>query len=224
MHRFYLVLGSPASVEEFIATHVPMGGVDGGEAQGGSVLENTTEFPANGPHIYLRQLAYSITARNASSSWLRIDGQVTWVPSRASSQVVAGAISATVTGYKSVGLSGSTGATKVHVSGGNLTHLIRSLNSLPLGPQFGCVEELTGFVLQITLRNGVTVEVYNNFCGGPSDLVSYQKGRIQGTRYFLSDTSCALLKDVVSLFGGATIKGTREALRSCQAWIKHPVA
>jgi hypothetical protein len=224
MHRFYEVPGTPSSVEEFLATHVPKGGVEGQEGQGGAVLENSTAFPANGPHIYLRQLAYSITSRNASTSWLRIDSLVTWVPSRSSSQVLTGALSASATGYRSVGFSGSSGATKVHVSGRNLTHLLHALNSLPLGPQFGCEDELNGFLLHVELKNGVTVQVYNNFCGGPSDLVAYQIGNTPSTRYFLSDTSCALVKDVVSLFGSAPVAGTRNALRSCEAWVKHPVA
>jgi hypothetical protein len=224
MHRFYIVPGAPASVEEFLATHIPKGGVEGGEGFGGAVISNTTDFPANGPHIYLRQLAYSMTSRNASSSWLRIDSVITWVPSRSSSQVVSGAASATATGYKEVDLDGSRGATKVDVSGSRLTDLLSALNSLPLGPQNSCVEDLTGFNLTIALKNGGTIEVDNGFCGGPSDVVSVQKGNLTETRYSLSDTSCALIKDVVSLFGSAPISGTRNALHSCDVWIRHPVA
>jgi hypothetical protein len=223
MHRYYVVPGSPASVEEFLATHVPKGGVEGGEGFSEAFLSNSTDFPANGPHIYLRQLAYSMTSRNASSSWLRIDSQIIWVPSRLSSQVVTGAVSATATGYKTVGLDGSMGATKIHVSGSKLTELIRALNSLPLGPQNNCMEDLTGFNLKIALKNGATIQIYNGSCGGPTDLVSTQAGDLNGSRYSLSDTSCALIKEVVSLFGRAPVSGTRDTLHSCEAWINHPV-
>jgi hypothetical protein len=224
MHRFYLVPGSPTTVEEFLATHVPKGGVEGGEGFGGAIISNTTDFPANGPHIYLRELAYSMRSRNASSSWLRIDSVITWVPSRSSSQVVSGAASATAIGYKNVDLDGSSGATKIDVFGSRLTDLLSALNSLPLGPQNDCVEDLSGFSLTIALKNDGTIEVSNGFCGGPSDLVSVQKGNLTETRYSLSDTSCALIKEVVSLFGSAPISGTRNALHSCKEWIRHPVA
>jgi hypothetical protein len=223
VHRYFVVPGSPASVEEFLVTHVPKGGVEGGELDSGAILSNTTAFPANGPHIYLRQLAYTMTSRNASSSWLRIDGQIMWVPSRSSSQVVTGAASATVIGYKSVALDGSSGPTKVHVSGSKLTALLRALNSLPLGPQNGCMEDPTGFNLKIALKDGVTIQVYNGSCGGPTDVVSTQAGNIIRTRYSLSDTSCALVKTVVSLFGSAPVSGTRDVLDNCESWIKHPV-
>jgi hypothetical protein len=224
MHRFYVVPGSPTSVEEFIATHVPKGGVEGGEGFSGAILSNTTAFPANGPHLYLRQLAYSMKSRNATSSWLRIDSQIIWVPSRTSSQVVTGAVSASAIGYKTVGLDGSSGATKANVSGSKLNALLRALNSLPLGPQNDCMEDLSGFTLTIALKNGVTIRVYNGSCGGPTDLVSAQAGNLNEYRYSLSDTSCALIKEVVSIFGNASVSGTRNVLHNCEAWIKHPVA
>jgi hypothetical protein len=223
MHRFYEVPGSPASIETFLAAHVPKGGVEGGESFSGDVLSNSTAFPANGPHIYLRQLAYTVTSRNSSSSWLRIDSQVTWVPSRSSSEVVKGAASAIAIAYKSVDLDGSSGATKVEVSDGRLTDLLGALNSLPLGPQNSCVEDLTGFNLTIAMKNGGTVEVSNGFCGGSSDLVSVQAGNANETQYSLSDTSCALIKEVVSLFGSTPITGTTDALHSCETWVKDPV-
>jgi hypothetical protein len=224
MHRFYVVPGSPSSVEAFLATHIPKSGVEGGEGIGGVVITNSTDFPANGPRIYLRQLAYSMATRNASSSWLRIDSVIISVPRRSASQAVSGAASATATSYKSVNLDGSRGATKVDVSGSGLTDLLSALNSLPLGPQNDCVEDLTGFNLNIALKNGDTVDVYNGFCGGPTDLVSVQKGNLTESRYSLSDTSCTLIKDVVSLFGSAPIAGTRNALHSCETWMRHPVA
>jgi hypothetical protein len=223
-HRYYVVPGTPAFVEEFLATHVPKGGVEGGEGSSGSALWISTAFPANGPHLYLRQLAYSMTARNASTSWLRIDSQIVWVPRRSSSQFVTKGVVATATGYKSVGLSGSSGPTKVKVTGTKLSTLLRAINSLPLGPQNACMEGLTGFDLKIYLKTGVTLQIYNGFCGGPFDTVSAQVGNRTDTRYSLADTSCSLFKDVVSLFGTAPIPGTRGALRNCEAWIKRPVA
>lgn len=224
LHRYFVVPGSPASVEEFLVTHVPKGGVEGGEINSGAIISNTTGFPANGPHVYLRQLAYSMTSRNASSSWLRIDSQITWVPSRTPSQVVTGAVSATAIGYKSVDLAGSSGATKVYVSGRKLTALLHALNSLPLGPQIGCMDDLIGIDLKILLKRGVAIQVYNGSCAGQYDSVSTQAGNLNETLYSLSDTSCALIKEVVSLFGNAPVTGTREALHNCEAWIKHPVA
>ena len=224
MHRIYAVPGTPASVEEFLATHVPRGGVEGGEGSSGAILTNTTDFPANGPHIYFRQLAYATTSRNASSSWLRIDSQIVWVPSRSSSQLVTGAVSGTMTGYTTVGLSGSSGATTVRVAGNKLTSLLRVLNSLPLGPPSRCMEALTGFVLTISLKSGADLHVYNDFCGGPLELVSTQTGNLNETRYSLSDTSCSLIKEVVSLFGHAPVRGTRVAVHSCEVWTAHPVA
>lgn len=223
-HRFYVVPGSPSTVERFLAAHVPKGGVESGEGSSGAFLSNTTAFAANGPHVYLRQLAYTTTARNATSSWLRIDSDIIWVPSRSSSQTVTNAVSASVTGYKSVALDGSSGATKVSVTGQKLVDLVGVLNSLPLGPQNSCMEDLTGFTLAITLKRGVVVQVYSGFCGGPSDVVFALAGRAKEVRYSLADTSCALVKDVVSLFGRTHVLGTSGALRSCQAWRRNPVA
>jgi hypothetical protein len=224
MHRYYVVPGSPSSVEAFLAAHVPKGGTEGGKGFSGATLWNTTVFPADGPHVYVRQLAYTMTSRNSSSTWLRVDSQVVWVPSRASSQLITQAVSATATGYKSVALDGSSGPFTVRVTGSRLRALIRALNALPLGPQNGCMEELTGFSLTITLNDGASVLVSNGSCGGPSEYVSTVKGGVSGHGYSLSDTSCSLIKQVTSLFGGASVNGTREALRACETWIKHPVA
>jgi hypothetical protein len=230
MHRYYVVAGTPAAAEKFLATHIPKGGVGGGEGtsysnNGPEVLSTSTAFPANGPHVYLRQLGYSMTAKSSTSSWLRVDSQVVWVPSRTSAQKVTGAVSATVTAYKSVGLFGSSGGTKIHVSGNKLATLLRTFNSLPLGPQNSCMEDITGFGLTVTLKSGSTFQVYNSFCGGPSDTVFTQAGNLSGSpRYVLADTSCSLIKDVVSLFGKVAIPGTRSALHSCEQWVKHPVS
>jgi hypothetical protein len=224
IHRYYVVPGSPSSVESFLAAHVPKGGTQGGEGSSGAILWSSTAFPADGPHVYVRQLAYSMTSRNTSSTWLRVDSQIVWIPSRSSSQFIAKAVSATVTGYQRVGLDGSSGANKVHVAGAKLTALIRTLNALPLGPQNGCMEELIGFNLTITLHDRSTIDVSNGFCGDPSEYVSTLKGDVSGPRYSLSDTSCALIKQVVTLFDKASVTGTRDALRACETWIRHPVA
>ncbi len=179
MHRYYVVPGSPSRVEEFLAAHVPEGGVEGGEGSSGPIVWNTTAFAANGPHVYLRQLAYTTTARNATSSWLRVDSQIVWIPSRTHSQFVTSAVSAIVTGYKDVALDGSSGATTTTVSGERLRALVSALNSLPLGPQNSCMEELNGFTLAITLKGGVVVQVYSGSCGDPSDYVSRTRGHRQ---------------------------------------------
>jgi hypothetical protein len=224
MHRFYVVPGSPNAAESFLASHVPKGGVEGVEGAGGSNLMISTEFPANGPHVYLRELTYTMASRNATSSWLRVESDVLWYPSRISSQLVTGAESATVVGYKTVALDGSHGATTVRISGTKLTRLLRAFNSLPLGPQSDCAEALTGFRLTINLDFGDTVQVYNDFCGGPTEMVLAQSLSPDGPRYSLSDTSCALIKEVVSLLGNAPVKGTRNSLRDCETWMKHPVS
>jgi hypothetical protein len=126
-----------------------------------------------------------------------------------------------VTGYKSVALSGSMGDVKIKVVGRNLTTLIRRLNSLPIGPQANCMESLNGFSVDITLRNGAHVQVYNGFCAGPSDAVLSLAGHVNETRYTLYDRSCALIKDVVALFGSASVAGTRAALHTCETWTKN---
>jgi hypothetical protein len=221
MHRFYIVPGSPTSVQSFLASHVPKGGVDLFEGSSGATLLNSTEFPANGPHVYLRELTYTMTSRNATSSWLRVQSDVEWYPSRISSQLVTGAESATVVGYKTVALYGSTGATTVRIAGEKLSRLLRAFNALPLGPQSDCAEELTGFTLTIDVGFGVTIQVDNDFCGGPTEMVLARSPR--GPRYSLADTSCALIKEVVSLLANAPVKGTRTSLRDCETWVKHPV-
>ncbi|MGB8197359.1 MAG: hypothetical protein WCF25_10180 [Acidimicrobiales bacterium] len=224
MHRFYVVPGSPTSIQSFLASHVPKGGVNDFEGSSGAILLNSTEFPANGPHVYLRELTYTVASRNSTSSWLRVQSDVEWYPSRISSQLVTGAESATVVGYKTVALYGSTGATTAHISGEKLTRLLHVFNSLPLGPQSDCAESLTGFELTINLGLGGTVQVRNDFCGGPTNLVFARAGTPSGPRYSLSDTSCALIKEVVSLFGDTPPKGTRASLRDCQNWIEHRVS
>jgi hypothetical protein len=225
MHRFFVVPGSPTSVEAFIAAHVPKGGVEGGEAFSGALLTNSTNFPANGPHIYLRELGYTIAAKNSSSTWLRIDSAILWVPSRTASQVVPSAVSATATGYKSVNLDGSVGPTTHDVSGRQLSDLLGVINSLPLGPQNDCVEDPIGFTLKMTLKDYGTVEVDSGFCGGPSDRVMItQLGNTNETQFSLSDTSCTLIKEVVSLFVRAPVQGTRDMLQNCESWVKHPVS
>jgi hypothetical protein len=159
-----------------------------------------------------------MTRRSSSTSWLRIDSQVVWVPSRTSSQVVSGAVSAIVTGYKMTGLSGSSGDVTLHVSGRKLAKLLRVFNSLPLGPQSECMESLNGFDIAFKLSNGARIEVTNGFCAGSFDAVSAQAGNLNDVRYVLSDDSCALFKDAVSLFSGVSAPGTSAALHDCETW------
>lgn len=225
MHRYYIVPGPPSSVESFITTHVPRGGRHGstGTATAGdgtTVLSTSITFPANGPHVYVRQLAYSMTRRSSSTSWLRIDSQVLWVASRTASQTVSGVISATVTGYKTTGLSGSRGDVTRHVSGKKLAALLRVFNSLPRGPQLGCMESLNGFDIVFTLRDGTDIEVVNGLCAGSFDAVSARAGNVNDDLYVLSDDSCALFKDAASLFAGGSVPGTWAALHDCETWSK----
>jgi hypothetical protein len=86
------------------------------------------------------------------------------------------------------------------------------------------MDNFIGFDLTIDLKDGVALQVYNASCGAQYDAVSTQAGNQMKTYYTLSDTSCALIKEVVSLFGSAPITGSREALHNCEAWIRHPVA
>jgi hypothetical protein len=180
------------------------------------VLSLTTTFKAVGPHVYLRQLAYSVAAKSAATSWLRIDAQVSYVGTRSKSERIGEAASGNVTGYRSVGLSGSTGKRTISVSGAKLGSLVSVLNSLPLGPQNNCMEDLNGFDVTITLKGGTALRVFNGLCGGDFDEVTAGTGE----HYILADTSCVLIKYVTSLFGKKTPAGTRSALGDCEAWTK----
>lgn len=225
-HQYFVVPGSPGALESFLTRHLPVGGHFDGSSQtssssnGAEIISVVISFPANGPHVYLRQLAYSMTARTSSTSWLRVDSQVDWIPSRHSSQFVTAAVSATVTGFKSAGLSGSSGDVRVHVVGKRLATLLASLNALPLGPTQGCMESLNGFEMTITLASGARLAVTNGFCAGAFDAVYSLSPHSNGARYILADNDCALLKDVASLFVASSVPGTSEALHSCESWLK----
>jgi hypothetical protein len=225
-HRYFVVPGPPTALENFLTTHVPKGGrydssADTSTTSGGAgVISIVITFPANGPHVYLRQLAYSMTKRNSSTSWLRIDSQVVWLPLRSASQIVSGAVSATVTGYKTVGLMGSRGDVRLHLSGQRLTALVRELNALPLGPRSECMEGLDGFNVSITLSNGGRLEVVNGYCAGATDSVSARAGNLNEVNYVLSDRSCSFIKYVGSLFAARSVPGTSGALRQCETWSK----
>lgn len=226
LHRYYVVMGPPTAVESFLTTHLPKGAhYDGStgtssSSNGNGIISITFTFRANGPHSYLKQLAYSMTKRNASTSWLRIDSQVVWIPARTSNQIIKGAVSATVTGYKSAGLMGSSGDVRLSVSGKRLVTLMREFNSLPLGPQNGCMETLNGFTIAITLKDGAHLQVFNGYCAGSYDTVSEQAGNSHETRFVLSVDSCTFAKYVVSLFVSKSVPGTSEALKSCETWAK----
>jgi hypothetical protein len=224
-HRFYVVPGPPTAVETFLTTHIPKGGhYDGSTGtssgpNGIGIISITITYPANGPHVYLKQLAYSMTKKNATSSWLRIDSQIVWVPNRAADQKVATARSATITGYHQTALSGTSGDVKIHLSGTKLTKLVGELNALPLGPESQCMESLAGFTISLRLTNGTQLQIDNGFCAGAFDSVVSMTGGQSKVDYTLSDPSCHFIDDVASLFG-SSVKGTHEAQSGCQSWSK----
>jgi hypothetical protein len=224
LHHYYAVKGSPTSIEKFLTTHLPVGGTYDGSSGVSSgpnktIYSFTITFPANGPHLYLKQLAYSTDIRNSTSSWLRIDSQIVWLPSRSADQIVPPALSATVTGYKTVSLMGSTGPSTVSVTGKKLSSLVSALNALPLGPTERCVETTTAFQLTITLRNGKKLHDSSTFCGFPEDAISFSSATFAAS-YELADTSCTVMSDVAALFKNGTAVGTRTSLSDCRAWAK----
>jgi hypothetical protein len=225
-HHYYIVRGPPTALEKFLTTHLPKGGSYNGStdttnaSNGTGIISIAIDFSANGPHVYLKRLAYSMTRRRSSTSWLRIDSQIVWVPSRTAAQSVAGAVSATVTGYRTIALSGSGGDVRIHLSGKKLGELVREINALPLGPTNQCMESLTGFQMTITLKNGERLLVVNGFCGGASESVSSPSGNLNDVRYVLSDHSCTFIRSVASLFTANSAPGTRQALRQCLTWSK----
>ena len=226
MHRYYIVPGPPTALEKFLTTHLPKGGSYNGStdttntSNGTGIISIAIDFSADGPHVYLKQLAYSMTRRTPSTSWLRIDSQIVWVPSRSANQSVIGAVSATVTGYRTTALSGSAGNVRIHLSGKKLGELVREINALPLGPTNQCMESLTGFQVTITLKNGERLLVVNGFCGGASESVSSPSGNLNDVSYVLSDHACNFIRSVASLFAANTVPGTRQALRQCLTWSK----
>jgi len=224
LHRFYVVPGPPTAVETFLTHHLPRGGhYDGSTdttntSDGTGIISITITYPASGPHVYLRQLAYSMTRRTSSTSWLRVDAQVVWIPSRTPSQVLSGVVAATVTGYKDVGLMGSSGDVTLHVTGRKLSTLLGAFNSLPLGPRNECVESLNGFNITFSLKDGARLDVTNGLCAGSFEAVSTSAGATSPTSYVLADDSCTFINDVTSLFAGSSVAGTRNALKQCEQW------
>jgi hypothetical protein len=225
-HRYYIVPGTPAAIEKYLTTHIPKGGSYDGSA-GTSTSANSAPvdsiaiiFPASGPHVYLKQLAYSFTPKTSTTSWLRVDGQIVWVPSRSARQKVPAARSATVTGYEKTALSGTSGAVNIKLSGKKLTQLIAEFNALPLGPENRCMENLTGFSISLRLKDGTHLQIDNGFCAGAFDSVSKITGAKSGVDYTLSDPSCHFIDDVVALFASMSVKGTHEALSGCHSWSK----
>jgi hypothetical protein len=225
-HHIYIVPGPPTAIEKFLTTHIPKGGhYDGSTGtsstnNGIGIISIAFTYPADGPHVYLKQLAYSMTKRNASSSWLRIDSQIVWVPKRGADQKVTAAISATVTGYQRSALSGTSGNVRVPVSGKKLTKLMAELNALPLGPESRCMENLAGFTISLRLKNGTRLQIDNGFCAGAFETVTSGSGDTYKIDYTLSDPSCRFIDDVVSLFASKSVKGTHEALSGCTTWSK----
>jgi hypothetical protein len=225
-HRYYIVPGTPTAIERYLTTHIPEGGSYDGSA--GTSTSGTSApidsiaitFPANGPHLYLKQLAYSLTQKTSTTSWLRIDGQIVWVPSRSASQKIPAANSATITGFEKTALSGTSGPVKIQLSGKKLTRLIAELNSLPLGPENRCMENLTGFTILLHLKSGTRLQIDNGFCVGAFDSVSTITGNENGVDYSLADPSCHLIDDVVSLFASTSVQGTHEASSGCNSWSK----
>ncbi|MGA2968232.1 MAG: hypothetical protein ABSE75_00320 [Acidimicrobiales bacterium] len=223
-HRYYIVPGTPTSVEEFLSTHIPNGGRFDGKGVNGSsdappVYSMTIAYRANGPHIYLKQLAYSMTRRTSSTSWLRVDSQIVWVPRRTKSEMISHPVSAIVTGYKVTALSGSRGNVRVDLAGSALTTLIDRFNTLPLGPNNLCMEDLGGFSIALTLRDGEHLQIFNGFCAGSFDSVSAPTGNPK-FGYRVSDRSCSFMRAVVGLFPAASVPGSRSALHSCEVWSK----
>jgi hypothetical protein len=226
LHRYFVVAGPPTAVETFLTRHVPRGAhYDGSTgtsttSNGNGIISITMTYPANGPHVYLRQLAYSMTRRNATTSWLRIDAQVVWIPSRTSAQSLTGVVAAAVTGYKNVGLMGSSGDVTIHVAGKKLATLVGAFNSLPLGPRNGCMESLNGFNITFSLKSGARLHVVNGFCAGSFDSLSPPAGALGGATYVLSDNSCTFFTYVTSLLQRSSVAGTRDALHQCETWAK----
>jgi hypothetical protein len=224
-HRYYIVSGSPTSVEHFLTTHIPKGGrYDGSVGRSSSndappVLSIAITYRASGPHVYLKQLAYSMTRRSASTTWLRVDGQVVWVPSRSKSQRISQAVSAAVTGYKVTALSGNRGNVRVDLTGPALTQIVNQFNSLPLGPNEMCMEDLGGFSIMLTLKDGTKLQIFNGFCAGSFDTISAPTGNPK-FGYRVSDRSCSFMRAVVSLLPAASVPGSRSALHSCEVWSK----
>jgi hypothetical protein len=224
-HHFYIVPGPPTSVEKFLTTHIPKGGSYDGSTgtssgpNGIGIISISITYPAKGPHVYLKQLAYSMTKRNSASSWLRIDSQIVWVPNRGANQEIPAAVAATITGYRESGLDGTSGDVTLDVAGTKLAALVAQLNALPLGPENRCMENLSGFVISLRLKNGQRLQISNGFCAGPFDSVSLITGNENAVDYVLSDPSCRFMDDVVSLFP-SSVKGTHEALSGCQSWSK----
>jgi hypothetical protein len=223
-HRYYIVPGSPANVEEFLSTHIPHGGRFDGKGISGSsdappVLSMTITYRANGPHIYLKQLAYSMTRRTSSTSWLRVDSQVVWIPSRNKSETISHPIAAVVTGYRVTALSGSRGNVRIDLAGSALSKLIDIFNALPLGPNNHCMEDLGGFSITLTLKSGQHLQIYNGYCAGSFDSVSAPTGN-PTFGYQVSDRSCAFMRAVVALFPAKSVPGSKSALHSCEVWSK----
>jgi hypothetical protein len=224
-HHIYIVPGPPTAVEQFLTTHIPKGGsYDGstgtsGGPNGAGIISIAITYPARGPHVYLKQLAYSMTKKNSSSSWLRVDSQIVWVPNRAADQEVPAAVSATITGYQKTALSGTSGDVKIQLSGKKLATLVTQLNALPLGPENRCMEDLTGFAISLRLKNGERLQISNGFCAGAFDSVTAITGNENAVNYVLSDPSCHFIDDVATLFP-SSVKGTHEAQSGCQSWSK----
>lgn len=224
-HRYYIVPGSPARVEKFLTSHIPSGGsFDGSVGKSSSndsppVLSIAITYRTNGPHLYLKQLAYSMTRRTSSTSWLRVDSQIGWVPSRSTSQMISHPVAAVVTGYKVTALSGSRGDVRVDLAGTALAKLIKKFNALPLGPNNLCMEDLGGFSITLTLQNGERLQIFNGFCAGSFDSVSLPTGS-STTSYRVSDRTCSFMRAVVSLFPATSVPGSRSALHSCEVWSK----
>jgi hypothetical protein len=225
-HRYYIVPGPPTGVEKFLTTHIPKGGSFGGSvgtsssSNGPTVTSLAITYRANGPHLYLKQLAYSMTQRTSSTSWLRIDSQIVWIPSRTQSETVSDPVSAKLTGYKVTALSGNSGDVRINLSGRTLTKLIDDFNALPLGPTNLCMEDLGGFTMSLTLESGEHVQISNGFCAGSFDEVSSPTSNLNHTFYEVSDHSCGFMRAVVSLLAATPAAGSRAALHQCEVWSK----
>jgi hypothetical protein len=221
LHRYYIVAGAPASIESYLSSHVPTGAVYGGggttQTRGAAeILSTAIIFPSNGPHLYLKQLAYSMTTRTASTSWLRVDSEVVWIPNRSAAQEVTGVVSATATGYQTTGLMGSTGAAAVQLDGTQLADFVHVVNQLPLAPRIVCMENVNAFQVTLRLNDGDSLHIYNGNCNGLYETVSRMSGDIAVGGFTLSDRSCALIAVVSGLFPPASARGTHQALRDCE--------
>jgi hypothetical protein len=158
-----------------------------------------------------------MTERNATTSWLRVDSQIVWIPSRGALDKITGVVAASATGYATTSLMGSTGAVSVTLDTAQVDQLVRTLNALPLAPTNVCMENVNAFQVTLRLKDGAKLRIYNGDCNGYFESVSSMSGSTSRHTFTLSDRSCALIGEVSGLFPATAAKGTHTALHYCEA-------